>query len=202
SDPTGTLGGFLEPPATTPLGKAQLRQRAEEERIVFLIDEGPSLRVRGIEFAGAQALSGEELAEVVSVRPYPFLGIGSGGYATGKQLDQDVERLLEHYRARGFLETKARVDAATAPAALGEIGAVAAAAESVSRDAHDLYVRFSIVEGPRVVLATEDFASTDGTPLPYDRNFLLQSVALRPGAPYAPPTVQADGKRLVRLFGD
>jgi len=26
-DLTGTLGGFLEPPATTPLGKAQLRQR-------------------------------------------------------------------------------------------------------------------------------------------------------------------------------
>ncbi|HSS37855.1 MAG TPA: hypothetical protein VLT58_03705, partial [Polyangia bacterium] len=26
-DQTGTLGGFLEPPATTPLGKAQLRQR-------------------------------------------------------------------------------------------------------------------------------------------------------------------------------
>ncbi len=148
---------------------------------------GPSLRVRGVEFAGAQALSPDELAEVVSVRPYPFLGIGSGGYATGKQLEQDVERLLEHYRARGFLEAKARVDAATSPAALGEVGAVAAAAETVSRGAHDLYVRFSIVEGPRVVLATEDFASTDGTPLPYDRNFLLQSVALRPGAPYAPP---------------
>ncbi|HSS39647.1 MAG TPA: NAD(P)/FAD-dependent oxidoreductase [Polyangia bacterium] len=27
-DQTGTLGGFLEPPATTPLSKAQLRQRA------------------------------------------------------------------------------------------------------------------------------------------------------------------------------
>ena len=136
------------------------------------------------------------------MRPYPFLGIGSGGYATGKQMEQDVERLLEHYRARGFPEAKARVDAATSPAALGEIGAVAAAAETVSRDANDFYVRFTIVEGPRVVLATEDFASTDGTPLPYDRNFLLESVALRPGAPYAPPTVQADGKRLVRLFGD
>jgi outer membrane protein insertion porin family len=178
------------------------RVSAEEERIVFMIDEGPSLRVRDVEFAGAQALSPDELADVVSVRPYPFLGIGSGGYATGKQLEQDVERLLEHYRGKGFLEAKARVDAATSRAALGQIGAVAAMAETVSRGAHDLYVRFSIVEGPRVVLASEDFASTDGTPLPYDRGFLLQSVALRPGAAYAPPIVQADAKRLVRLFGD
>jgi release factor glutamine methyltransferase len=30
---TGTLGGFLGPPATTPLGEAQLRQREQQERI-------------------------------------------------------------------------------------------------------------------------------------------------------------------------
>lgn len=178
------------------------RLSAEEERIVFSIDEGPVLKVRSIDFAGARALSPGELAEVVSVRPYPFLGIGSGGYATGKQLEQDVERLLTHYRAKGFLETKARVDAATTPAALGQVGAIAAAAETSSRDARELHVRFTIDEGPRVTLASEDFQSTDATPLPYGRQFLLDSVALRPGAPYAPPTVQGDAKRLVRLFGD
>ena len=47
--------------------------------------------------------------------PTPSGGSGSGGYATGKQLEQDVERLVEHYHARGFVEAKARVDAATAP---------------------------------------------------------------------------------------
>jgi len=178
------------------------RLSAEEERIVFAIDEGPVLKVRAVDFAGARALRPAELAEVVSVRPYPFLGIGSGGYATGKQLVQDVERLLEHYRSKGFLEAKARVDAATSPAALGQVGAVAAAAETASREAQDLYVRFSVDEGPRLMLAAEDFQSTDATPLPHGREFLLDSVALRPGAPYAPPTVQADAKRLVRLFGD
>ena len=178
------------------------RLSPDEERIVFMIDEGPVLKVRSIDFAGARALRPAELADVVSVRPYPFLGIGSGGYATGKQLEQDVERLVEHYRSKGFLEVKARVDAATSPAALGQIGAVAAAAETASRDGQDLHVRFTIDEGPRLMLASEDFRSTDGTPLPHGRQFLLDSVALRPGAAYAPPTVQADTKRLVRLFGD
>jgi len=178
------------------------RLSAEEERIVFTIDEGPVLKVRGVEFAGAGALSKAELADVVTTRPYPFWGIGSGGYATGKQLDQDVERLIAHYRSKGFLEAQARVDAATSPAALGQVGAVAAAAETTSRDAGALYVRFTIDEGPRVVLASEDFRTTDGAPLPYPRQFLLESVALRPGAPYAPPAVQADTKRLVRLLGD
>jgi outer membrane protein insertion porin family len=178
------------------------RVSPDEERIVFQIDEGPVLRVRSVAFEGARALRPAQLADVVSVRPYPFLGLGSGGYATGKQLEQDVQRLLDAYHARGFLEAKVRVDVATSPAALGWIGAVAAAAETTSRDTHDLFVRFSIEEGPRLTLAAEDFRSTDGRPLPYSRQFLLESVALRPGAPYAPPTVQADAKRLVRLLGD
>ena len=178
------------------------RLSADQERIVFTIDEGPVLRVRNVEFAGARALSPRELAEVVSVRPYPFLGIGSGGYATGRQLDQDVERLLEHYRARGFVEAKARVDAATARAAVGALGATVAAAETASREAGELYVRFTIAEGPRLTLAAENLRSVDGAPLPYEPRFLLDSLALRPGAPYAPPAVAADAKRLVRLLGD
>ncbi len=173
-----------------------------EERVVFTIDEGPVLRVRGVEFVGARALPAGDLAEVVSVRPYPRWGIGSGGYATGKQLEQDVERLLEHYRARGFVEAKARVDAATSPAALGQLGATTAAAETTSREAGALYVRFTIDEGPRLTLAGEELRSTDATPLPYGPRFLLDSLALRPGAPYAPPVVAADAKRLVRLLGD
>ncbi|HVZ87611.1 MAG TPA: POTRA domain-containing protein [Polyangia bacterium] len=178
------------------------RLSANEERIVFSIDEGPTLKVRAVEFAGARAIPPSVLAEVVSVRPYPFLGIGSGGYATGRQLQQDVERLIGHYRGKGFIDVKARVDAATSPAALGALGAVAAAAETSSRDGGDLYVRFTIDEGPRLRLVSETFRSADDTPLPYDPRFLLDSVALRPGAAYAPPAVQADAKRLARLFGD
>jgi outer membrane protein insertion porin family len=178
------------------------RLSADEERIVFSIDEGPTLRVRAVEFAGAHAISPGELAEVVSVRPYPFLGIGSGGYATGRQLEQDVERLLAHYHGHGFIEAKARVDAATTPAALGALGATVAGAETASGDLGALYVRFSVDEGPRLTLAAETFRSSDATPLPYDPHFLLESLALRPGAPYAPPTVAADAKRLVRLLGD
>jgi outer membrane protein insertion porin family len=173
-----------------------------EERIVFSIDEGPVLRVRSVDIVGAHALPAAELAEVVSVRPYPFWGIGSGGYATGKQLDQDIERLLEHYHARGFVEAKARVDAATSPATLGQLGATVAAAETTSREAGALYVRFTVDEGPRLMLAAEEVRSTDATPLPWDAHFLLDSLALRPGAPYAPPVVAADAKRLVRLLGD
>jgi len=177
------------------------RLSADEERIVFSIDEGPVLKVRGVEFVGARALPPAALAEVVTVRPYPLWGIGSGGYATGKQLEQDALRLVQHYRDRGFVEARARVDAATSRQALGALGATAGAADSASREASALYVRFTIDEGPRLTLAAEKFRATDGA-LPYGDPFLLDSLALRPGAAYAPPLVSADAKRLARLLGD
>ena len=178
------------------------RLSADEERIVFVIDEGPELKVREVEFAGNQSVSGMELAEVVSVRTYPWLGLGSGGYVTGRQMEQDVERLVEFYKNRGFLEAKARADAATSREAIGQIGAVAAGADTVSREASHIFVRFTIEEGPRLTLGSQRFRSADGTPLPYDEKFLAESVRLRLGAPYTPPGVRDDTKRLTRLLGD
>jgi outer membrane protein assembly complex protein YaeT len=178
------------------------RLSADEERIVYTIDEGPQLRVRGIEFAGNASLSAAELADVVSVRKYPPLGIGGGGYVTGKQMEQDVERIVEHYKNKGFLEAQARADAATSDAALGQLGAVAAGADTASRDAKSIFVRFTIDEGPRLMLASEDFRTAAGEPLPYDKQFLLESVTTRPGDPYTVQAVHEDSRRLERLLGD
>lgn len=178
------------------------RLTADEERVVFMVDEGPELKVRGVEFAGNARIKSSTLAGVVSVRKYPFLGIGSGGYVTGRQLEQDAERLEEYYRSLGYLEATAHGEAATSPEALGEIGAVAAAAGTQSRDAKAIYVRFTVEEGARVMLQSESFETDDGSPLPYDQKFLLESVSLRPGEPFTPPVVREDGRRLERLLGD
>jgi outer membrane protein assembly complex protein YaeT len=178
------------------------RLSADEDRIVFMIDEGPQLRVRGIEFAGNKTIPGTELAEVVSVRKYPALGLGAGGYVTGRQMEQDVERLVEYYRSKGFLEAKARAEAATSPGALGQLGAMAAAAETASREAKQIFVRYTVDEGPRIMLAAEDFRTAAGEALPYDKQFLLESVTTRPGDPYTPQAIRDDGRRLERLLGD
>ena len=178
------------------------RLSAEEERIVFMIDEGPELRVRGIEFAGNARLSSKELADVVSVRKWPWMGLGTGGYVTGRQMEGDVERIIEHYRSKGFLEVKARAEAATSAAALGQIGAVAAAADTASRDAREIFVRYTVDEGPQLLLGSEDFRTDNGNPLPYSKRFLFESVSLRPGDPYTPGAVRDDSRRLERLLGD
>jgi len=177
----------------------------DEERVTFVVDEGPELKVRGIEFVGNSVLPSSELAEVVTVRTFPFLGyigLGSGGYVTGRQLETDAERLVEHYRAQGFPEATAHGEAATSPEALGALGAIAAGAETDSRGGKAIYVRFTIDEGPRVRLRSEQFRNAEAGPLPYDQKYLLESVSLRPGEPFAPATVRDDGRRLERALGD
>jgi len=195
---------------------------ASEERVVFEVDEGPELKVRGIEFEGNRSIGSEQLAGVVSVRRYPFLGViglGAGGYVTGRQLEQDTERIVEHYHALGFPEVKVHADAATSPDLLGLLGATAAAAGTVSRDAKAIYVRFTIDEGPRVVIASVDFKLAEGpgatpesaipgasagapTVLPYERRFLFESLTVEPGEPYNSAAIREDARRLERLMGD
>ena len=181
------------------------RVSENEDRITFVVDEGPELKVRGIEFVGNASIKSADLAEIVTVRTFPLLGyvgLGGGGYVTGRQLGQDAERIVEHYHARGFPEATARGEAATEREAMGALGAIAAGAETASRDAKAIYVRFTIDEGPRVIVRSETFRAADGGQLPYTDKFLLDSVTLRPGAPFTPAGVREDGRRLERLLGD
>ena len=176
-----------------------------EERIVFLIDEGPELKVRDVAFVGNEALPTSDLAETVTVRPYPFLGIiglGEGGYVTARQVSLDAERLVEHYRGLGFPDVEVQGEVSTSLETFGLMGAAAAGAETVARDAKDIFVRFTIHEGPRVKVKSEVFQSVEGNPLPYSQDFLQEALAQRVGAPYRPGFLKEDARRLERLVGD
>ncbi|MES1172482.1 MAG: POTRA domain-containing protein, partial [Bacteroidota bacterium] len=177
----------------------------DEDRIVFVIDEGPELKVRGIEFVGNRVLSADDLGEVVTVRTFPllgYIGLGTGGYVTARQVELDAERLIDHYRGRGFSDAQARGEVSTSPHTFGMIGATAAAAETLGRDATAIYVRFTIDEGPLVRVSSEEFTSVDGGHIPYHPTFIRDSLSMRPGDPFRPGLLREDGRRIERLLGD
>ncbi|MEP6652449.1 MAG: POTRA domain-containing protein [Myxococcales bacterium] len=177
----------------------------DEERLVFQIDEGPELKVREVEFQGNHTQSAGELAEVVTVRTFPllgYIGLGSGGYVTARQVELDAERLVEYYRARGYPDVQARGEISTARETFGLVGATAAVAETTARDAKGLYVRFTVEEGPLVRVSAVDFLSVDQIPIPYDPTFLRDSLSLRPGDPLRPGSLRSDARHLERYLGD
>ena len=172
---------------------------------MFEVDEGPELKVRAVEFVGNSIKKSDELGEIVTVRPFPWLGyigLGSGGYVTARQIELDGERLVDYYRARGFPDAQAKGEISTSRATFGLIGAAAAGAATVSRDATGLFVRFTIDEGPLVRVGSVEFSSVDKSPIPYDPTFLRDSLSLRPGDPLRPASLRSDSRHLERLLGD
>jgi outer membrane protein insertion porin family len=183
------------------------RQRVapQAERITFLIDEGPSLRVRGVAFVGNQHFSGGALSGVVNVKEFPFLGsigLGAGGYASLRQLETDVDNLTRYYNNEGFPDAKVRCEIAPVPGAWYPLASIGPATEADWRTAQALYVRFLVTEGPLVRISQIRFESLDGGPLPRDDAFLRELVLSAVGRPFRPNLIREDADRLRRFFGD
>lgn len=175
------------------------------DRVVFVIHEGPVLKVRSIDFEGNRAFDAGALREVITLRVFPLLGaigLGEGGYATPVQLQNDVVRLERFYRQRGYLAVKVRGDMAPARELVEHPGAQAAEAETTTQRRSELHVRFFIEEGQRVRLKEVRFETPNDVPLPLPQKLLAESMALRAGHPAALAFIEDDKRKLTRLFGD
>ena len=168
------------------------------ERIVFTIDEGPKLQVRNVVFHGNRALSDKELRAAIRTQIFQRIIIGaSGGYATEIQLRQDLDRLRELYRSRGYPDAEVRVEVARDPVLVGNAAALAAAiAARVATNG--LYVHFFIDEGPKVVVGNIEIEYRDEPSLPMEQ--VREVVSQRLGSPFLEEAARSDGEALRRFY--
>ena len=185
------------------------RERLSEDsdRIAFIIDEGPELKVRGISFVGNRSIPSDALADVIRTRNYPalgFLGLGEGGYASLRQLELDLQSLIDHYAAVGYPDTKVRAEIAPRPGRWRPLtSTIEGDEEALWRGADSLYVRFVIEESQLVWVAGMRFECVvPGEKLPRDDDFFLDSLRTVAGAPYQPALVRRDENRIKRALGD
>jgi outer membrane protein insertion porin family len=185
------------------------RERISEQsdRLVFVVDEGPLLKVRGISFEGNRAIPPDTLAERIRTRVYPFLGIlglGEGGFASLRQLELDVQGLADHYAAVGYPDTRVRAEIAPRPGEWRPLPTtIERTEEAIWRDAESLYVRFLIEEAPLLWVGGIEFQCVvPGETLPHDDEFYLDSLRTGLGAPYQPAFIKRDEGRIKRALGD
>ena len=145
---------------------ARKRDESGTDRVVFRVEEGPQIRVERIDFEGNRELSDEELQAAIRTRPFPFLGrlgLQGGGYVTDLQLRQDVRRVRQLYRRRGYSQARVSGTLSPDPRLIGRPGAVAAVLSTQGLSERGrAYVRFTVEEGKqlrigavRVATATE-----------------------------------------------
>lgn len=132
------------------------------DRITFRIDAGKIRDVQSVAFVGNKALDEEQLRDVIGTRESRFRArlFGDSTRATSAQLARDVDALVSLYKREGYREARVRVDAAPSPEGLGS-AALTAALVGVDR-ASDVFVRFSITEGPPTMLSEVHVALGDG----------------------------------------
>jgi outer membrane protein insertion porin family len=167
--------------------------------VIFRIKEGPRFRVKRVVFSGNKRISDSKLRDEIRTVVFPtlgWIGLGSGGYVTPRQLEQDAERIANYYRARGFPKVKVRADLAPHPRLLGHPAALAAAIGSGKAQGGRLYVRFRVEEGPQVKVERLDIDGARAIPA----STLRKGLELSPGRPFTPAGLAADKVRIVRTY--
>lgn len=127
-------------------------------RIIFYIMEGKQYRVGKITFSGQKHFKSQKLKSEIETKIFPkklaYFGLGSGGFITPVQLNQDAKRIEKLYNLAGYPETKVKVE--VRPLKNYKWPATFEAVESAapSRHGHEyVSVDFDIQEGKRVLIS-------------------------------------------------
>jgi len=117
------------------------------DKLVYRIEQGKTRSVQSVELVGYRAVSEADLREVLGTKTAKLSRSLFGGStaATSDMLAEDVNRIVELYRRRGYRDARVRVTASTEQTAL-DSAALTAALVSANRG-EGLFVRFTIDEG-------------------------------------------------------
>jgi outer membrane protein insertion porin family len=151
-------------------GRADITFRVKEERRVYL---------RGVSLVGAQRIRESEALSLLELQPRRLFGVISKGYYVPERVEEDIDRLRDIYRSRGFLSAEAGFE---------EL--------SFNGDMSAVYVTFRVKEGPRSTLAG---ARVEGSKL-FPQKLLERAVDLPGGDYYSGEVVAQAYRRLVRWY--
>lgn len=148
-------------------------------QVIFRIDPGPSLRVRGVEFVGNAEVSRDDLLEQMVTRKRSTFGLLASGYFLQSEFEQDLDAIETYYRRQGFLD-----------AAVTDV-------DFRYNDARDrMWITITVREGPRYVVSDVDVEGAD--PLPADR--LARDFPIKAGQPFSLAAVDQATEWLVEAL--
>jgi outer membrane protein insertion porin family len=147
--------------------------------VTFAVEEGRRLYLGAVKLEGARQLAASSVLSVLKLQPRRFFGLLSRGHFAPHLLEEDLQRLREHYRARGFLEVEAGLADLRLDARRRRVEVVLA-----------------VDEGRRFVIGT---VRIEGNTL-FPQALLERELALPPGGYYDAEEVEEGARRLLRWY--
>jgi outer membrane protein insertion porin family len=80
------------------------QQLSDNGNLIFIVNEGPNVRIRNIDFIGAKAFDEGELKG--KIRSKTWLWVLRPGTLDGERLDDDVAGLQQFYRDKGYFDVR------------------------------------------------------------------------------------------------
>jgi len=150
-----------------------------DQRVVFLVNEGPKVKVTDIdfEFLGTNSIGARRLATQIRTKRRRFIVLG--GTYDARQIDDDVHRLKAYYRGLGYFDIKVSREIEFSP------------------DRSKCTVRFVIWEGPRYVVRSIKF---EGNKV-FGEQELRDELELTESEPFSERQLQADTRKLLEKYG-
>ena len=166
------------------LVQVRVAREAESGVVTFDIVEGPRVRVKNINFVGADAfpesrLLASKLRRQIGTRIYWPAGLlGRNGRLDERQLDEDVASLQRFYRDQGYFDARVGRKVIFSP------------------DQTEAQVDFLIEEGPRYTINSIRF---EGNERLTDEQ-LQEASRLEPGRPFEADAVRRAQARMVEAY--
>ena len=151
--------------------------KATDQGIAYLINEGKSQRVWDVEFVGNDFVSDGRLKTIIKSKPPTLMVLK--GYLDREQIDKDVDRLTAYYRSFGYFQAK--VSRKLEPNARGNW----------------VNLTFVIDEGERYHIRSVRFMGNTR----FEPTALAKTAKLTAGEPFEQSRVQGDARWLKELYG-
>lgn len=158
-----------------PLASVSIDAKAlsDDGDLIFVVNEGPAVHVRNVDFIGNKAFNEDRLKSKISTRSY--LWILRPGTLDEDMLDDDVAALRDYYRQKGYFDARVGRRVLYSP------------------DQSAAQVEFLIDEGPRYVVEKVTFIGNAALP----EAELRKDLRLLEGKPYDNEIVERDVRRVV-----
>lgn len=144
--------------------------------LVFVINEGPNVRVRNVDFIGNKSISEDRLKSKIQTKAWIY--VARSGTLDEEGLDDDAASVREYYRSKGFFDCRVGRRVLFSP------------------DQSEAQVEFLIDEGPRYVVEKLTFVGNASV----SEATLRKDIRLVEGMPFDQELVDRDTKKLVDAF--
>ncbi len=148
-------------------------------QVVFRIDPGPELRVRGVEFQGNAQVRRDDLLDQMVTRRRSGLGVIATGTFLQSEFEEDLDAIETYYRRQGFLDAR-----------------VADVDFRYSDRRDRMWITITISEGLRYFVTGVEVPGAD--PIPPD--LLARDLPLKRGAPFSLAAVDGAVEWLVEAL--